>query len=232
MKIGPSNGREHLLRQQSGQKMKLKEKFVEIYDMFLRVRSPHDGDHGKDALLFFFIGHQQTHTPGWQFRSKPIPHLLLMFNNNRDRTHRWYMAKIPMCFGTNCSLSRSVQLYRRHNIRTRLSASDKELIFSSQLQVNADYLSSSLRETTEDQLLAIKDGINSIFLHAVQTMRDPLPQRRLHAMQVQMRCGKIYLSKLASSSMCMLIPHLVPCSLDTDYCTWGDLPQEVSQLEL
>lgn len=37
MKIGPPNGREHLLRQQSGQKMKLKEKFVEIYDMFLRV---------------------------------------------------------------------------------------------------------------------------------------------------------------------------------------------------
>src|SRR5690554_6035019 len=37
MKVGPSSTREHLLRPQSGQKMKLKEKFVEIYDTFLRV---------------------------------------------------------------------------------------------------------------------------------------------------------------------------------------------------
>ncbi|KAG0089983.1 hypothetical protein BGZ92_003878 [Podila epicladia] len=108
MKIGPPNGREHLLRQQSGQKMKLKEKFVEIYDMFLRGQDP-SMVHGKDPDVF------------WD-----------------------------------------------------------ELFL---IKVNADYLSSSLRETTEDQLLAIKDGINSIFLHAVQTMRDPLPQRRLHAMQ-------------------------------------------------
>ena len=37
MKFGPPTAREHLLRPQSGQKMKLKEKFVEIYDTFLRV---------------------------------------------------------------------------------------------------------------------------------------------------------------------------------------------------
>ncbi|KAG0346687.1 hypothetical protein BG004_001081 [Podila humilis] len=98
MKIGPLNGRERLLRQQSGQKMKLKEKFVEIYDFFLSV--------------------------------------------------------------------------------------------------NAEYLSSSLRDTNESQLLAIKDGINSIFLHAVQAMRDPLPQRRLHAMQtLTIVLGEIFRKK-------------------------------------
>ncbi|KAF9300911.1 hypothetical protein BGZ74_007337 [Mortierella antarctica] len=121
MKIGPSNGREHLLRQQSGQKMKLKEKFVEIYDMFLRGQDP-SMVHGKDPDVF------------WD-----------------------------------------------------------ELFL---IKVNADYLSSSLRETTEDQLLAIKDGINSIFLHAVQTMRDPLPQRRLHAMQtLTIVLGEIFRKK-------------------------------------
>ncbi|KAG0309513.1 hypothetical protein BGZ98_001657 [Dissophora globulifera] len=98
MKIGPASAREHLLRQQSGQKMKLKEKFVEIYDMFLRV--------------------------------------------------------------------------------------------------NEEYLSSSLAQTSEDQLLAIKDGINNIFLHAVQAMRDPLPQRRLHAMQtLTIVLGEIFRKK-------------------------------------
>ncbi|KAF9318125.1 hypothetical protein BG003_011780 [Podila horticola] len=121
MKIGPPNGREHLLRQQSGQKMKLKEKFVEIYDMFLRGQDP-SIVHGKDPDVF------------WD-----------------------------------------------------------ELFL---IKVNADYLSSSLRETTEDQLLAIKDGINSIFLHAVQTMRDPLPQRRLHAMQtLTIVLGEIFRKK-------------------------------------
>ncbi|KFH72268.1 hypothetical protein MVEG_02559 [Podila verticillata NRRL 6337] len=121
MKIGPPNGREHLLRQQSGQKMKLKEKFVEIYDMFLRGQDPSIAN-GKDPDVF------------WD-----------------------------------------------------------ELFL---IKVNADYLSSSLRETTEDQLLAIKDGINSIFLHAVQTMRDPLPQRRLHAMQtLTIVLGEIFRKK-------------------------------------
>lgn len=39
MKVGPTLGAEYLLRRQQGQKMKLKEKFVEIYDMFLTVTS-------------------------------------------------------------------------------------------------------------------------------------------------------------------------------------------------
>jgi hypothetical protein len=39
MKVGPTSGAEYLLRRQQGQKMKLKEKFVEIYDMFLTVMS-------------------------------------------------------------------------------------------------------------------------------------------------------------------------------------------------
>lgn len=39
MKVGPTSGAEYLLRRQQGQKMKLKEKFVEIYDMFLTVTS-------------------------------------------------------------------------------------------------------------------------------------------------------------------------------------------------
>ncbi|KAG0057634.1 hypothetical protein BGZ83_007007 [Gryganskiella cystojenkinii] len=106
MTFGSTTTREHLLRPQTGQKMKLKEKFVEIYDMFLRGQDP---ALGKDPEVF------------WD-----------------------------------------------------------ELFL---IKVNAEYLSSSLRRISEDELLAIKDGINSIFLHAVQTMRDPLPQRRLHAMQ-------------------------------------------------
>ncbi|KAI1314744.1 hypothetical protein EDD11_001759 [Mortierella claussenii] len=119
MKIGPSNAREHLLRQQSGQKMKLKEKFVEIYDMFLRGQDP---ALGKDADVF------------WD-----------------------------------------------------------ELFL---IKVNEEYLSSSLAQTSEDQLLAIKDGINSIFLHAVQAMRDPLPQRRLHAIQtLTIVLGEIFRKK-------------------------------------
>ncbi|KAF9406786.1 hypothetical protein BGZ94_002955 [Podila epigama] len=108
MKVGPSLAKEHLLRPQTGQKMKLKEKIVEIYDMFLRGQDPAMAQ-GKDPDVFW-----------------------------------------------------------------------NELFL---LKVNAEYLSSSLRATSEDQLLAIKDGINSIFLHAVRTMRDPLSQRRLHAMQ-------------------------------------------------
>ncbi|KAI8604636.1 hypothetical protein EDD21DRAFT_202158 [Dissophora ornata] len=119
MKIGPSTAREHLLRPQSGQKMKLKEKFVEIYDMFLRGQDPAQG---KDPDVF------------WD-----------------------------------------------------------ELFL---IKVNEQYLSSSLAQTSEDQLLAIKDGINSIFLHAVQTMRDPLPQRRLHAMQtLTIVLGEIFRKK-------------------------------------
>lgn len=39
MKVGPTSSAEYLLRRQQGQKMKLKEKFVEIYDMFLTVTS-------------------------------------------------------------------------------------------------------------------------------------------------------------------------------------------------
>ncbi|KAF9993161.1 hypothetical protein BGZ65_011369, partial [Modicella reniformis] len=119
MKFGPSTAKEHLLRPQSGQKMKLKEKFVEIYDSFLRGQDPAQG---KDQDVF------------WD-----------------------------------------------------------ELFL---IKVNEDYLSSSLRQTTEDQLLAIKDGINSIFLHAVQTMKDPKPQRRLHAMQtLTIVLGEIFSKK-------------------------------------
>ncbi|KAG0237801.1 hypothetical protein BGW42_008422 [Actinomortierella wolfii] len=106
MKLGPSTAKEHLLRPQTGQKMKLKEKFVEIYDQFLRGEDP---SLGKDPEQF------------WD-----------------------------------------------------------ELFL---IKVNTSYLSSSLRQMNEDQLLAIKDEINNIFLHAVQTMRDQLPQRRLHAIQ-------------------------------------------------
>ncbi|KAF9431602.1 hypothetical protein BGZ76_000086 [Entomortierella beljakovae] len=106
MNVGPTTTKEHLLRPQTGQKMKLKEKFVEIYDMFLRGQDPAQG---KDPDIF------------WD-----------------------------------------------------------ELFL---IKVNEEYLSTSLRQINEDQLLAIKDGINSIFLHAVQAMRDPLPQRRLNAMQ-------------------------------------------------
>ncbi|KAG0223921.1 hypothetical protein BGX31_008272, partial [Mortierella sp. GBA43] len=38
------------------------------------------------------------------------------------------------------------------------------------IKVNEGYLSSSLQQTSEDQLLAIKDGINNIFLHATLTI--------------------------------------------------------------
>ncbi|KAF9899048.1 hypothetical protein BX616_003335 [Lobosporangium transversale] len=119
MKIGSATTREHLLRAQSGQKMKLKEKFVEIYDTFLRGQDPAQG---KDPDVF------------WD-----------------------------------------------------------ELFL---IKVNEEYLSTSLRQVSEDQLLAIKDRINSIFLHAVQTMRDPLPQRRLHAMQtLTIVLGEIFQKK-------------------------------------
>jgi len=37
MTFGSPSNQEHLLRPQNGLKMKLKEKFVEIYDMFLQV---------------------------------------------------------------------------------------------------------------------------------------------------------------------------------------------------
>ncbi|KAF9345007.1 hypothetical protein BGX26_003647 [Mortierella sp. AD094] len=64
------------------------------------------------------------------------------------------------------------------------------------IKVNEEYLSASLRQINEDQLLAIKDRINSIFLHAVQAMRDPLPQRRLHAMQtLTIVLGEIFRKK-------------------------------------
>ncbi|KAF9182389.1 hypothetical protein BGZ51_004759 [Haplosporangium sp. Z 767] len=119
MKIGPSSTREHLLRPQSGQKMKLKEKFVEIYDTFLRGQDPAQG---RDPDIF------------WD-----------------------------------------------------------ELFL---IKVNEEYLSTSLQQISEDQLLAIKDGINSIFLHAVEAMRDPLPQRRLHAMQtLTIVLGEIFRKK-------------------------------------
>ncbi|KAK3828885.1 MAG: hypothetical protein J3Q66DRAFT_383510 [Benniella sp.] len=119
MKFGPPTAREHLLRPQSGQKMKLKEKFVEIYDTFLRGQDPAQG---KDPDVF------------WD-----------------------------------------------------------ELFL---IKVNEEYLSSSLRQSSEDQLLAIKDGINSIFLHAVQAMKDSLPQRRLHAMQtLTIVLGEIFRKK-------------------------------------
>ncbi|KAF9086800.1 hypothetical protein BGX23_008572 [Mortierella sp. AD031] len=119
MKVGPTSGAEYLLRRQQGQKMKLKEKFVEIYDMFLTGQDPAQG---KDPEAF------------WD-----------------------------------------------------------ELFL---IKVNEDYLASSLRQLSEDQLLAIKDGINSIFLHAVQTMRDPVPQRRLHAMQtLTIVLGEIFRKK-------------------------------------
>ncbi|KAK3846195.1 MAG: hypothetical protein J3R72DRAFT_434336 [Linnemannia gamsii] len=119
MKVGPTSGAEHLLRRQQGQKMKLKEKFVEIYDMFLTGQDPAQG---KDPEAF------------WD-----------------------------------------------------------ELFL---IKVNEDYLASSLRQLSEDQLLAIKDGINNIFLHAVQTMRDPMPQRRLHAMQtLTVVLGEIFRKK-------------------------------------
>ncbi|KAF9292857.1 hypothetical protein BGZ88_006043 [Linnemannia elongata] len=119
MKVGPTSGAEYLLRRQQGQKMKLKEKFVEIYDMFLTGQDPAQG---KDPEAF------------WD-----------------------------------------------------------ELFL---IKVNEEYLASSLRQLSEDQLLAIKDGINSIFLHAVQTMRDPMPQRRLHAMQtLTVVLGEIFRKK-------------------------------------
>ncbi|KAI7817659.1 hypothetical protein BC939DRAFT_465180 [Gamsiella multidivaricata] len=119
MKVGPSTAKEHLLRPQSGQKMKLKEKFVQIYDMFLRGQDPAQG---RDPDVF------------WD-----------------------------------------------------------ELFL---IKVNEEYLSSSLAQTSEDQLLAIKDGINGIFLHAVQAIRDPLPQRRLHAMQtLTIVLGEIFRKK-------------------------------------
>ncbi|OAQ36021.1 DUF1741-domain-containing protein [Linnemannia elongata AG-77] len=119
MKVGPASGAEYLLRRQQGQKMKLKEKFVEIYDMFLTGQDPAQG---KDPEAF------------WD-----------------------------------------------------------ELFL---IKVNEEYLASSLRQLSEDQLLAIKDGINSIFLHAVQTMRDPMPQRRLHAMQtLTVVLGEIFRKK-------------------------------------
>ncbi|KAG0254099.1 hypothetical protein BG011_005978 [Mortierella polycephala] len=119
MKVGPSSTREHLLRPQSGQKMKLKEKFVEIYDTFLRGQDPAQG---RDPDIF------------WD-----------------------------------------------------------ELFL---IKVNEEYLSTSLQQISEDQLLAIKDGINSIFLHAVEAMRDPLPQRRLHAMQtLTIVLGEIFRKK-------------------------------------
>ncbi|KAG0005197.1 hypothetical protein BGZ79_006283 [Entomortierella chlamydospora] len=64
------------------------------------------------------------------------------------------------------------------------------------IKINEEYLSTSLRQINEDQLLAIKDRINSIFLHAVQAMRDPLPQRRLHAMQtLTIVLGEIFRKK-------------------------------------
>ncbi|KAF9112135.1 hypothetical protein BGX27_003948 [Mortierella sp. AM989] len=119
MKIGPLATKEHLLRPRTGQKMKLKEKFVEIYDVFLRGQDPAEG---KDPDVF------------WD-----------------------------------------------------------ELFL---IKVNENYLSTSLRQINEDQLLAIKDRINSIFLHAVQAMRDPLPQRRLHAMQtLTIVLGEIFRKK-------------------------------------
>ncbi|KAF9964183.1 hypothetical protein BGZ70_006809 [Mortierella alpina] len=119
MKVGPSTTKEHLLRPQTGQRMKLKEKFVEIYDTFLRGQDPAQG---RDPDVF------------WD-----------------------------------------------------------ELFL---IKVNESYLSASLRQISEDQLLAIKDGINAIFLHAVQTMRDPLPQRRLHAMQtLTIVLGEIFRKK-------------------------------------
>ncbi|KAF9925780.1 hypothetical protein FBU30_004486 [Linnemannia zychae] len=119
MKVGPASSAEYLLRRQQGQKMKLKEKFVEIYDMFLTGQDPAQG---KDPEAF------------WD-----------------------------------------------------------ELFL---IKVNEDYLSSSLRQLSEDQLLAIKDGISSIFLHAVQAMRDPMPQRRLHAMQtLTIVLGEIFRKK-------------------------------------
>ncbi|KAF8959467.1 hypothetical protein BGZ46_001750 [Entomortierella lignicola] len=119
MRIGPTTTKEHLLRPHLGQKMKLKEKFVEIYDTFLRGQDPAQG---KDPDVF------------WD-----------------------------------------------------------ELFL---IKVNEEYLSASLRQINEDQLLAIKDRINSIFLHAVQAMRDPLPQRRLHAMQtLTVVLGEIFRKK-------------------------------------
>ncbi|KAF9906779.1 hypothetical protein EC991_000290 [Linnemannia zychae] len=119
MKVGPTSGPEYLLRRQQGLKMKLKEKFVEIYDMFLTGQDPAQG---KDPEAF------------WD-----------------------------------------------------------ELFL---IKVNEEYLASSLRQLSEDQLLAIKDGINNIFLHAVQTMRDPMPQRRLHAMQtLTVVLGEIFRKK-------------------------------------
>ncbi|KAG0244821.1 hypothetical protein BGX31_008498 [Mortierella sp. GBA43] len=50
MKFGPSTTREHLLRPQYGQKMRLKEKFVEIYDTFLRGQDPAQG---RDPDVFW-----------------------------------------------------------------------------------------------------------------------------------------------------------------------------------
>ncbi|KAF9292622.1 hypothetical protein BGZ68_000026 [Mortierella alpina] len=135
MKVGPSSTKEHLLRPQTGQRMKLKEKFVEIYDTFLRGQDPAQG---RDPDVF------------WD-----------------------------------------------------------ELFL---IKVNESYLSTSLRQISEDQLLAIKDGINAIFLHAVQTMRDPLPQRRLHAMQtLTIVLGEIFRKKFHNWSFDVI--HLLPASM-------------------
>ncbi|KAG0265978.1 hypothetical protein DFQ27_000228 [Actinomortierella ambigua] len=136
MKLGPSAAKEQLLRPHNGQKMKLKEKFVELYDQFLRGEDP---SLGKDSEKF------------WD-----------------------------------------------------------ELFL---IKVNTVYLSSSLRQMNEDQLLAIKDEINSIFLHAVQTMRDQLPQRRLHAIQtLTIVLGEIFKKKFHNWSFDVIhlltgLPH-------------------------
>ncbi|KAF9370880.1 hypothetical protein BGX21_005370, partial [Mortierella sp. AD011] len=149
MKIGPSTTKEHLLRPHTGQKMKLKEKFVEIYDTFLRGQDPAQG---KDPDVF------------WD---------------------ELFLIKVPMGLSHSILLAHDQLKYRDafNEVKRRSS-------------VNEEYLSTSLRQINEDQLLAIKDRINSIFLHAVQAMRDPLPQRRLHAMQtLTIVLGEIFRKK-------------------------------------
>ncbi|KAF9979346.1 hypothetical protein BGZ73_000040 [Actinomortierella ambigua] len=150
MKLGPSATKEQLLRPHTGQKMKLKEKFVEIYDQFLRGEDP---SLGKDPEKF------------WD-----------------------------------------------------------ELFL---IKVNTAYLSTSLCHMNEDQLLAIKDEINSIFLHAVQTMRDQLPQRRLHAIQtLTIVLSEIFMKKFHNWSFDVIhlltgLPHadLVFKTLVQGICT-------------
>ncbi|KAF9585648.1 hypothetical protein BGW38_001366 [Lunasporangiospora selenospora] len=151
MKIGPSTATEHLLRPQTGQRMKLKEKFVAIYDMFLRGQDPIQG---KDSEMF------------WD-----------------------------------------------------------ELFL---IKVNTKHLSSSLRQIGEDQLLAIKDEINSIFLHAVNAVTDPLPQRRLHAMQtLTILLSEIFRKKFNNWSFDVI--HLLTGLSQADY-VFGVLLQGLDSL--